>query len=80
MTCIVRSPSGLLRVACCNFDRDVAAIALANDSMGDYKLKSSTDYEVRVMLGGKPTDRFVRESRGTVRQQGGIVALTSRTR
>lgn len=31
----------------CCFDRDVAAIALANASMGDYKLKSSPDYEVR---------------------------------
>lgn len=27
-------------------DRDVATIALANASMGDYKLKSSEDYEV----------------------------------
>lgn len=26
--------------------RDVAAIALANANMGDYKLKSSPDYEV----------------------------------
>lgn len=30
------------------FDRDVAAIALATASMGDYKLKSSPDYEVRL--------------------------------
>ena len=32
--------------------RDVATIALANASMGDYKLKSSEDYEVGHAEGG----------------------------
>lgn len=30
------------------YGRDVAAIALANANMGDYKLKSSPEYEVRL--------------------------------